>query len=669
MPSSPNPYLAWIFEGQDPPLAASLEQAQAAHAALVRESRQALRQLKACRPADLGRAYVCWNSKHQRINYFRSWVDATQWLRDPSERSDWSDFLECIDRTWDRINHHMRDPALLASFRKALNHRCTSAVDKAFLRQEIDEQQFAPQQASRLRRQRRDYDHRLQAFEAQADRGVALTDRAQLQGVPLAIRRQARTQARHRGQPGWWFDPGAPLDTLLAHAHDETVRHAAWRASLLDPHTTAQADQVRRVRQHVATSLGCESWVNRLTPICVVQKPATLERLMGLAVDESRTAAVSLERTMKAVSLRRQKAPVDASWDWSRLQSLAPLSEAREWPDQWFPWESTARKALPELLALAHWTVVGAITKEGPEDRPVLRLRLRHATGRSAQLFYAPFDPSLASHSYAGAFVSLVRSVRSEEDAGKDQIIWLAQSLDATTRAFSLGQLTYLSHEMGHVLHYLSLKGFDDVTYVPEDVVELPSYLLQLYPRDPKVLQRWCESGRAPPGGWKACLRWNAEDVFHHRMEAMGALLDIQAHRQDVDAAPLQGLYARIVDRARSPLVASDQPAHAVRAFTWDDEYAGLDGVHILGKALVHRLVPLRADGQTSAEDIAALYTDLLESVLQKATNADRWRRAWYQWLGERPHASATQGLQAMGRHWRRVARAERERYRRHLPR
>lgn len=111
----------------------------------------------------------------------------------------------------------------------------------------------------------------------------------------------------------------------------------------------------------------------------------------------------------------------------------------------------------------------------------------------------------------------------------------VAQNLDLNNECVTdLEQLRYLSHEIGHVLHFLALPGeeFDEYSLLAPSIGELPSVLLEHIIQDPNLLAKWSDpkgpSGAKKPQYWIRRLEKPCFEVFNSIFDMERAIIDYE---------------------------------------------------------------------------------------------------------------------------------------------
>lgn len=666
--ASPNPYLAWLDGRADPPFPGDSTTAAAAETVLRRRVLRELRRFGKSTPAAAALCFEAWARAWDRHDQLGNWMSLTAKFRPKSEWPEWEAQTERAIFLGERLAARLGEPRYRTKMAACLRVKTLSAPLRCMLRQRLECAPADPKTTARLRLLTRQQEARERRHAARLRRapGLHVRTKAALIHVEDQWLKQAREIARQRGHGrGYVFLPGTDGSACVqAFATDPALRRAAWAQEQSTSSQTAHVETARSARFEAAHARGFGCWMAGVIDRCAVGSVERTERLLASAVDAMRAPSRVLRRAQVERARRRTREDLDLSWDTAHLEHLAPINVTPSLPNEVFPWEETVRRALPELLAIGGWSVEGVVETAHKGRHPLLRFNLVHPQRGQAQLWYTPSDPCFdIKQCYAAAFASCIRTGWDNPSARR--LVWISQSVSMGTGSFTLWHLIKLAHEVAHAMHYLSLEGVtqgENVT-VPEDTIELPSYLLELYPRDPLVLARWASLPQARrPSYWRRHLQWSSDDVLELQDHAHDAWMDNLLHRYSPEDLPLDKAYEQLLKQGGVPVAPEGTAARAQRGFVWDEGYAGLDGSHVMGKALVHRLVTHRTDGQVRASDIAALWSDMANRVLSGATSPERWRQRWRSWLGESTAASVAQGIRAMGRHHRRLAHLARAR-------
>ena len=316
---------------------------------------------------------------------------------------------------------------------------------------------------------------------------------------------------------------------------------------------------------------------------------------------------------------------------------------------QAFPWRSTAVKVICELMNLGGWQCLNAPKAFGRDQRRMLQFNFRHADGRRAQVWYAPYNPAMSPNSQVAAQACMVRHVLDKE-GDTARVCTLDHRLPADRDHFLMDDLGTLCHEVGHILHFLALPGreYYEDGQLSDDFVEVPSILLERYYRDPDTLMRWL-SNKAPAslrrrGYWTRLLRTYPVEAQQPQRKLWRAYLDLRLHRKDA------GTFEEVVKACQRHLPVPIHPKQRdhLNYFDW----SGLSAMgisHLAGEALAHQLAPLDPRGQVLSSQVGETFVELL-NVLARGINAKKVSRCWRQWRGRTMISELDEGFESMTR-------------------
>lgn len=474
--------------------------------------------------------------------------------------------------------------------------------------------------------------------------------------------RGARQAASARGERGYRFPLGSPQAEIASMEADHPeLRRVLWRESSHAPVPTAGVERIRRLRHAFAVSEGYGCYADRQLRTSVFAKPVQIEKTLRQAQSLLAKECQAFRReTFRFLEAQDELRPLaDAPWDHSFAVAQTCSPSYKDFR-RIFPWRETALKVFGELFGRTGWTATRPARVSGEGVWSAIDFLFENAQGDRAHVFYVPFRPHENEHSYSAGQASIVRNAWAK--AGEDratQVIWIDQCLDKKDQCFDLEGLRVLCHEIGHALHYLSLPGHspDETTYVPEDLFEIPSYLLELYPRDPAVLARWA-SRKGPAAAqrsrhWVQRLRWGDDAAIEHQAALRAAQVDLALHT-GVDRSFLD-ISQEALNRCGERM--HDEDGSWRRLFLWDETLVCLDYTQITPAGLARRLVTVPDDGRIDAQIVLDTYRSLREGVLAPGISADLVRSAWSRWAGESFAASFKAAVLAHAKQSARITR------------
>lgn len=463
-----------------------------------------------------------------------------------------------------------------------------------------------------------------------------------------AVQDEARRAAMRRQERGFLVyaneEPGLHLMECSPRA---AVRQQVWERQQNQVQVRVQdIEKMRRLRQQVAEQHGQADHASLQMSGTALLVPRRAERLLERSLDILRGP---LARAIRRGEARYGLEPGQAHNTRFAVVAGTHGKGPANLSDQAFPWRATAVKAICELMGLGGWQCLSAPKSLGRDQRRMLQFNFRHQDGRRAQVWYAPYTPSMSPNSQVAAQACMVRHVLHDEE-GVVRVCTLDHHLPADRDHFLMDDLQTLCHEMGHILHFLALPGNNP--YEPEqltdDFVELPSILLERYYRDPETLMRWL-SNKAPDAlrqrrYWVRQLALHPMLAHQHQRKLWRAYLDLRLNRNDA------GTFEETIEACQPRLPAPLHPKERTHLNYFD--WSGLSAMnisHLAGEALAHQLVPLNARGQVTSTQVGDAFVSLLQ-VLARGITAHKVSRAWRQWRGRTMIRDLDEGFEAMSR-------------------
>ncbi len=409
---------------------------------------------------------------------------------------------------------------------------------------------------------------------------VVVDDAARLAGLTAGEVASAAAAATERGQSGWLLplvlSTGQPA---LASLHDRALREQLHRAATNrglrgnDTDTRALLTRIAAARAERAGLLGYAThadWVIAdQTAGSVDAVLAVLGPLAPRAAANARAEQADLEALMAADGIDGPLQP----WDWAYYAAKGAATGGAA-PDA-----GSIRDHL-ELDAVYRDGVFAAATglyglafaerHDLPTHHPDVRtFEVTDADGSPRGLFV--LDPFARESKRGGAWMTnLVDQSRLLETLPVViNVLNIPRPPDGEPVLLSLDEVTTAFHEFGHALHGL----LSDVehpllsgTSVPQDFVEFPSQVNEMWAADPGVLARYARHHRtgAPlPAELAESVRAQSAPQGHATAEMLAAtLLDLAWHRlpagqqvapEDVEAFESAALAAHDLDLPAVP--------------------------------------------------------------------------------------------------------------------
>ncbi len=333
-----------------------------------------------------------------------------------------------------------------------------------------------------------DFSKRLLADENTA---IAVTDEAQLAGIPDSVKAVARAAAAERGQTGWAIvNTRSAVDPVLTFATDRSLREKVWRTFVnrgdnKDANdTNATIARIVKLRADRAHLLGFRTHADWRMQDTMAKTPAAAMDLMMRVWPAAKARVGEEVRDMQAIADRGAaksgtKITIEP-WDYRFYQeqvrkSRYDLDQAQLKP--YFELNNIIQGSLyaaNRLYGLNFKEITGTVPVFEPN------MRVWHVTDRNGKevgLFYR--DDFARTGKRSGAWANTYRGQRRLAPA---QTVLSSNNNNFAKGAkgepilISLDDAQTLFHEFGHAIHAM----LQDVTYpglagTPRDFVEYPS--------------------------------------------------------------------------------------------------------------------------------------------------------------------------------------------------
>ena len=385
---------------------------------------------------------------------------------------------------------------------------------------------------------------------------LALTDEADLEGLPQYVRDLGAQTAREKGREGWVFDLSHPSYVpFLQFSARADLRERMWRAynarALGGPSdNTGVCVQIADLRLRIARLLGYPSWADyQLEDRMARDIPAVralLDRLMAPSLPAARREVADLLAYAREHGYGEpQMQPWDFAW-WSERYRAEHFDLREEELKPYFRLED----CIEAVFGLA--TRLYGIRFEPRTDLPVYHPDVRvydvqDAGGRHLALFYADFFPRPGKR--GGAWMTNFRELSAPGGVEERPLVSIVTNFTkpgpGTPSLLTHDELTTFLHEFGHALHgmlaegrYPSMTG----TNVARDFVELPSQLMENWAFEPAWLHtfaRHWQTGAPIPDSLVARLvaARNYHAAYFQVRQLRFGLLDLAWHTRQTSFA------------------------------------------------------------------------------------------------------------------------------------
>ncbi|MBR6048620.1 MAG: M3 family metallopeptidase [Bacteroidales bacterium] len=381
-----------------------------------------------------------------------------------------------------------------------------------------------------------------------------LTDEADLEGLPEAVRDAAREEAQAKGKEGWLFTLAAPsYMPFMTYSARSDLRERMYRAYGSIGGRGNEHDNngvIRRIvelRSEQARLLGYDTYCDYVLEDRMVQSLPSLRRFMQELKDavlpaarkdlEDVGAANSWDFSYLAEKLKQQRYDFDSE----ALRPYFPLDAVREGIFGLYGRLYGLHFVEDKTVPVYHEDVrVYRVSQQPTPQQP---------QSREMGLLYLDMHPRPSKRS--GAWMT---EFRGQHGAVRPQIQVVCNFSKPTADAPSLlrfSEVETFMHEMGHAMHgmlsevrYESLSG----TNVKRDFVEMPSQVMENWCYEPEFLAtfaRHWQTGEPLPteyidkirsaqnhmAGW-LCLRQlnlGFTDIAFHTASAVGKAEEVEA--------------------------------------------------------------------------------------------------------------------------------------------
>lgn len=498
-----------------------------------------------------------------------------------------------------------------------------------------------------------------------------------VEGIHPKYLSSAKHRAKARGKAGYLFMPWTEeAFAVMSFAENEELRKAVWSEHHYAPVTTPAIERMRQARHEQAHLEGQASYAHyRFQEGMLCQNPSLLARHI-------RQARGTLLPGVRAVMDASRKLAVQdgysfppgplSPWDESVCLGYIHHQEPTD-IDRMFPWRETCQKVFGELLSQCGWTLLGTPRFSGKGTWSLVHFHIEHATtGQRNHILYTPFRPKHKGHSYfAGVATAIINRWSKQGPDTREGVFWVSQSVDMDLQAYSLNDLQVLCHEIGHALHFSAMKGNgpNEISYIPEDTIEIPSCLLEMYARDPSVLARW--TSRRAPAKAKRARFWQGKtplsplEILDHQAGLRSAQMDLLTHLDT--QTPFRDLARKVWGEEGRALMEGDESWR--RDFIWITQLASIDFTQTIPRSLIRTLITLRDNDRSDAQAVAAAYQSLIAQVMVPGDTIPKAAKAWKQWTGETFLASTRTALHLHARQINRQALTHAQALRRQLAR
>jgi hypothetical protein len=481
---------------------------------------------------------------------------------------------------------------------------------------------------------------RLRRAENLYPEGVGFSD-AELAGLPEYFK-QSIDEERERG--GWesnWLPKGHPLlESMVGLFPDEASRETIWVQTQAD---TSRPEELQRllVSRHRQCPSGSTSFAEQALSDHAEPDPAVVQKVLHGVIENLAPALARRAAAFQRIADRDFNG-LSASKPWNQAAVLSAMYGAV--PDSFppredlFPIPATLNRVVPDIFHAIGWTCAPAKLLEGG----VFAFECARPDGQAICLLVRPALRDSDRFVDAGGMSSNLDHTWNAGEGALTGTIDLY--IPADILHFTPEKLVHLAHEMGHILHKMSMPAdafYGDALF-PADLIEFPSQLLERYVTADR-LAAWVRPNAS--AHYRSATYWKSVEPAAAQIyqmeealaEAVGASLDLDMHLPG--ASTIDATHNAL--RARAGLPPADRRTTEHRAaFMWQNDYAARGYTYLWSRLLIDRLL----SENTRAETVAQCFKSFLAQVGSQAVQAPAVRRCWKQWQGETLQQSVTAG-------------------------
>ncbi|MCR5709273.1 MAG: M3 family metallopeptidase [Bacteroidales bacterium] len=329
-----------------------------------------------------------------------------------------------------------------------------------------------------------------------------LTDEADLEGLPEAVREAAAAEASSRGLQGWLFTLNQPsYGPFMKFSGRSDLREKMWRAYNSkciggDLDNTQLVLRITALREEKARLLGYPTYAHYALENRMAKTPDTVQRFIDRLLEPSLKAALSEVAEVESFARREgfdgKLQPWDFSyWSERNRKALYDIDENALKP--YFPLDKVQEAVFG--LAGKLYGLRFTPRPDIPGYHPGVKVfEVNNESGRFMALLYMDYFPRESKR--GGAWMTAFRELSVENGVESRPFISIVTNFTkptpTTPSLLTFNELTTILHEFGHALHgilaegrYKSLTG----TNVVRDFVELPSQLMENWAYEPEFLE------------------------------------------------------------------------------------------------------------------------------------------------------------------------------------
>lgn len=331
---------------------------------------------------------------------------------------------------------------------------------------------------------------------------LAVTDRADLAGLPDNVITAAAEAAQERQLAGQWvFTLHKPsLLPFLQYSERRALREKMLTAYIergnhgneFDNNQNAAEIAALRVRK--ANLLGYKTHADFILAENMAKTPADVYTFLDKIWQPALSRARQEIRDMQELINREGQTITLAPWDWWYYAEKVKKEKYDLDEEQLRPYFKL-ENVIQGVFAVANRLYGITLTerKDIPVYHPDVKVfEVREADGAHVGILFTDYFPRASKR--GGAWMNELRSAYKKQGKKITPVVCNVGNFSKPTAGqpslLSLDEVSTLFHEFGHALHgLLSDVPYEKLSNVPQDFVELPSQIMENWAFEPEVLR------------------------------------------------------------------------------------------------------------------------------------------------------------------------------------
>lgn len=478
--------------------------------------------------------------------------------------------------------------------------------------------------------------------KVQSEENPFLVEKLDLYDFDMKVK--YKKSAEKKGFKGFLIDArDNNLSSVMAWQSNESVREFIWDNMLEHVPKDKDIQKSIKARKNVACECGFDSYLSYVDQFSAGLKLKTVAQkargeMAKMAKDYTSLKTNLCMRGMD--NYDEYEIDFEKPWNEDYLIYNGYEGDSLDIDGSEFSLQRILDFIIPDLLGVGGWSVVGEIEKIGHGER-CLYLYSIEKNEEKAYFYFAPYPH--ANHKdtdQTAAYATIIREKWNGAGQETPAITLVAQNFNLKNGYLTeLTDLTYLAHEMGHILHFLSFEGknFGEYNRMAQNLSELPSLVLEQIASQPETLAKWCgESDKYKKSSayWQRRVRPDKASLLEYFEFLENIWMDSMAHSEyDKSLGDIQkNLYKKI----KLPMILEKDPRVNINFdFT---EIGCYSSTYFVGRVVSTQLI-----GEFSDKNIRHALSNLLDNVLTHTHDGVGY--AWKRTYGESVKSTFDKGL------------------------